>query len=69
MQISKFKKALDKHGSERCSLGLAKGLDDKELAGLASIGELKMNLNHVSLRQASILSYKTEEQHQQHMVL
>lgn len=39
-QIKKFKDALAKHGSERCSLGPAKGLDDSELKDLASIGEI-----------------------------
>uniref|UniRef100_A0A1J3IK01 Thioredoxin-like 1-2, chloroplastic n=1 Tax=Noccaea caerulescens TaxID=107243 RepID=A0A1J3IK01_NOCCA len=58
--INKFKKALDKHGSERCSLGPAKGLDEKELGALASVGELKMN----QLHQDNIFGYQTEEQHQ-----
>lgn len=62
MQINKFKKALDKHGSERCSLGDAKGLDEKELAALASVGELKMN--SLTMHQASNIGYKTEEQYQ-----
>ncbi|XP_020884104.1 thioredoxin-like 1-2, chloroplastic isoform X1 [Arabidopsis lyrata subsp. lyrata] len=60
--INKFKIALDKHGSERCSLGPAKGLDEKELAALASVGELKMS--SLTLHQASIVGYKTEEQYQ-----
>ncbi|VYS71074.1 unnamed protein product [Arabidopsis thaliana] len=60
--INKFKKALDKHGSERCSLGDAKGLDEKELAALASVGELKMN--SLTMHQASNIGYKTEEQYQ-----
>lgn len=76
MQINKFKKALDKHGNERCSLGPAKGLDEKELAALASVGQLKMNLNSLTMHQGllssssstSIFGYKTEEQHQ-NMVL
>lgn len=38
MQIKKFKDALAKHGTERCSLGPAKGLDESELMALASIG-------------------------------
>ncbi|VVB13599.1 unnamed protein product [Arabis nemorensis] len=63
--ISKFKKALDKHGSERCSLGPAKGLDKKELAALASVGELKMNQHSLTMHhQANIFGYKTEEQYQ-----
>lgn len=35
--IKKFRDALGKHGTERCSLGPAKGLDEKELLALASI--------------------------------
>lgn len=42
--IKKFKDALAKHGSERCSLGPAKGLDESELMKLASAGELSTNL-------------------------
>ncbi|XP_010546157.1 PREDICTED: thioredoxin-like 1-2, chloroplastic [Tarenaya hassleriana] len=38
--INKFKNALAKHGSERCSLGPAKGLEEKEILALASAGEL-----------------------------
>ncbi|KAL9243247.1 hypothetical protein vseg_017158 [Gypsophila vaccaria] len=41
--IKKFKDALAKHSTERCSLGPAKGLDESELLKLASIGELSMN--------------------------
>jgi thiol-disulfide isomerase/thioredoxin len=40
--IKKFKDALAKHGTERCSLGPAKGLDEKELLTLASIGEISL---------------------------
>nr|CAH59451.1 thioredoxin 2 [Plantago major] len=36
--IKKFKDALAKHGTEQCSLGPAKGLDESELMALASIG-------------------------------
>ena len=74
-QINKFKKALDKHGSERCSLGPAKGLDSKELMALASVGELKMNLDSLTMHQDVLLSssassfcYKTEEQHEKMVV-
>ncbi|CAN6877819.1 unnamed protein product [Brassica oleracea var. botrytis] len=73
--INKFKKALDKHGSERCSLGPAKGLDCKELMALASVGELKMDLDFLTVHQdvlplssASSFCYETEEQHQKMMV-
>lgn len=38
--IKKFKDALGRYGTERCSLGPAKGLDEPELLALASIGEL-----------------------------
>lgn len=31
-----------KHSTERCSLGPAKGLDEKELLKLASIGEISL---------------------------
>lgn len=76
MQINKFKKALDKHGSERCSLGQAKGLDSKELMALASVGELKMNLDSLTvdrdvllpLSSASSFCYETEQQHQKMVV-
>ncbi|CAF2074803.1 unnamed protein product [Brassica oleracea var. botrytis] len=73
--INKFKKALEKHGSERCSLGPAKGLDSKELMALASVGELKMNLDSLTMHQDVLLSssassfcYKTEEQHEKMVV-
>ncbi|KDO55535.1 hypothetical protein CISIN_1g023089mg [Citrus sinensis] len=42
--IKKFKDALAKHGTDRCSLGPAKGLDESELLKLASINELSINL-------------------------
>ena len=38
--IKKFKDALAKHGSDRCNLGPAKGLDESEILKLASIGEI-----------------------------
>ncbi|KAG2679289.1 hypothetical protein I3760_11G044800 [Carya illinoinensis] len=38
--IKKFRDALAKHGTERCSLGPAKGLNEAELMNLASIGEI-----------------------------
>ncbi|MCL7021941.1 hypothetical protein MKW94_029215 [Papaver nudicaule] len=38
--IKKFKDALAKHGTERCSLGPAKGLEEKELLKLAEIKEI-----------------------------
>ncbi|XP_058192621.1 thioredoxin-like 1-2, chloroplastic [Rhododendron vialii] len=42
--IKKFKDALAKHGTARCDLGPAKGLDESELLSLASIGEISFNL-------------------------
>lgn len=42
--IKKFKDALAKYGSDRCSLGPAKGLDESEILKLASVGELSMSL-------------------------
>ncbi|XP_059643335.1 thioredoxin-like 1-2, chloroplastic [Cornus florida] len=42
--IKKFKGALAKHGTDRCSLGPAKGLDESELLNLASAGEISKNL-------------------------
>ncbi|KAG8379199.1 hypothetical protein BUALT_Bualt07G0063800 [Buddleja alternifolia] len=36
--IKKFKDALSKHGTDRCSLGPAKGLNESEMLALASIG-------------------------------
>ena len=44
VQIKKFKDALGKYGTDRCSLGPAKGLDESELLRLASIGQISMNL-------------------------
>uniref|UniRef100_A0A5B7AHJ4 Thioredoxin domain-containing protein n=1 Tax=Davidia involucrata TaxID=16924 RepID=A0A5B7AHJ4_DAVIN len=42
--IKKFKDALAKHGTDRCTLGPAKGLDESELLNLASAGEISINL-------------------------
>ncbi|KAL7153278.1 hypothetical protein ABFS83_04G156500 [Erythranthe nasuta] len=42
--IKKFRDALAKHGTERCSLGPAKGLDESELLALASIGQISTDL-------------------------
>ncbi|KAF9626247.1 hypothetical protein IFM89_031374 [Coptis chinensis] len=41
--IKKFKDALAKHGTERCSLGPAKGLEESELLKLASSGDLPLD--------------------------
>lgn len=42
--IKKFKDALAKHGTDRCTLGDAKGLEESELSALASIGLLSSDL-------------------------
>lgn len=42
--IKKFKDALAKHGTERCSLTPAKGLDEKELLALASADLISKDL-------------------------
>lgn len=39
-QIKKFKDAMAKHGTERCSLGPAKGLEESELMALAANKDL-----------------------------
>lgn len=46
MQIKKFKDALAKYGTERCSVGKskAKGLEEKELLALASIDLISKDL-------------------------
>ncbi|KAI8528885.1 hypothetical protein RHMOL_Rhmol12G0182300 [Rhododendron molle] len=41
--IKKFKDALAKHGTDRCDLGPAEGLDESELLSLASIGEISFS--------------------------
>ncbi|RZC58589.1 hypothetical protein C5167_005887 [Papaver somniferum] len=41
--IKKFKDALEKHGTDRCSLGPAKGLEEAELLRLASNKEISFN--------------------------
>lgn len=40
IQIKKFRDALAKHSPNRCSLGEAKGLEEKELAALSSNKDL-----------------------------
>lgn len=41
--IKKFKDALAKHGTDRCSLGPTKGLEEKELLALAANKDLSFN--------------------------
>ncbi|XVE54775.1 hypothetical protein DITRI_Ditri03aG0108800 [Diplodiscus trichospermus] len=48
--IKKFKDALAKHGSDRCSHGPAKGLDESELMKLAAAGELSKELQLPSMK-------------------
>ncbi|KAJ0979139.1 hypothetical protein J5N97_014613 [Dioscorea zingiberensis] len=43
--IKKFKDALTKHSTERCSLGPAKGLEESELLALAANKDLSFNYN------------------------
>ncbi|KAL2516021.1 Thioredoxin-like 1-1 [Forsythia ovata] len=42
--IKKFKDALAKYGTERCSLGPTKGLEESELLALASSGQISRKL-------------------------
>ncbi|THU66049.1 hypothetical protein C4D60_Mb05t10110 [Musa balbisiana] len=42
-KIQKFKDALAKHGTDRCSLGPAKGLEESELLALAANEDLSFN--------------------------
>lgn len=43
MQIKKFKDALAKHSTARCSLGPAKGLEESELLALAANKDLSFS--------------------------
>lgn len=42
-QIKKFKDAVAKYGTDRCSLGPPKGLEEKELLALAANRDLSFN--------------------------
>ncbi|XP_051152011.1 thioredoxin-like 1-1, chloroplastic [Andrographis paniculata] len=42
--IKKFRDALAKHGTDRCSLGPAKGLSEAEMSSLAAIGQISLEL-------------------------
>ncbi|KAK7317247.1 hypothetical protein RJT34_01308 [Clitoria ternatea] len=53
--IKKFKDALAKNGSEWCSLGPAKGLDESELKSLASVGELSLNSSQLLCAKPGVL--------------
>lgn len=50
LQIKKFNDAIAKHGTERCSLGPAKGLEESELMSLALNRE--NNFSYPMLRSA-----------------
>ncbi|XP_044476267.1 thioredoxin-like 1-2, chloroplastic [Mangifera indica] len=52
--IKKFKDAIAKHGTERCSIGATKGLNQSELLKLASIGELSMDLPLTSTKEERV---------------
>ena len=54
LQIKKFKDALAKYGTERCSLGPAKGLDESELMNLASIGQISKGFSLPSTKEESM---------------
>ncbi|CAH2059630.1 unnamed protein product, partial [Thlaspi arvense] len=41
--IKKFKEALEKHGREQCSIGKAKGLEEKELVAMATNKDLSFD--------------------------
>ncbi|KAI3987665.1 hypothetical protein MKX01_028399 [Papaver californicum] len=62
--IKKFKDALAKHGTERCSLGPAKGLEEKELLKLAEIKEINLDFSTTSSR-----SRRTNERTMEELVL
>ncbi|KAI3929163.1 hypothetical protein MKX01_006399 [Papaver californicum] len=62
--IKKFKDALAKHGTERCSLGPAKGLEEKELLKLAEIKEIYLDFSTTSSR-----SRRTNEKTMEELVL
>ncbi|MBA0862596.1 hypothetical protein Goshw_010537 [Gossypium schwendimanii] len=54
--IKKFKAALAKHGSDECSLGPAKGLDESEVMKLVSAGELSLSsLQSPSLNDSMVM--------------
>ncbi|XP_062170276.1 thioredoxin-like 1-2, chloroplastic isoform X2 [Alnus glutinosa] len=53
-KIKKFKDALAKYGTERSSLGPAKGLDESELMSLASIHEISIHSPFPSSREESV---------------
>ncbi|KAL6509539.1 hypothetical protein OROGR_022849 [Orobanche gracilis] len=52
--IKKFKDALAKHGTDRCSLSPAKGLDESELLALASIGQISKDLLPISTKEEKL---------------
>ncbi|OVA08974.1 Thioredoxin [Macleaya cordata] len=57
--IKKFKDALAKHGTERCSLGPAKGLEEAELLKLASNKQISLNFPLRTEDQTNTKSFKS----------
>ncbi|KAI3986571.1 hypothetical protein MKX01_014109 [Papaver californicum] len=62
--IKKFKDALAKYGTKRCSVGPAKGLEEKELLKLAEIKEIYLDFSTTSSR-----SRRTNEKTMKELVL
>ncbi|KAF6171827.1 hypothetical protein GIB67_007348 [Kingdonia uniflora] len=58
--IKKFKDALAKHGTERCSLGPAKGLEESELLKLVSNGEISLNIPSKSINKENADYFATQ---------
>ncbi|KAI3876463.1 hypothetical protein MKX03_030280 [Papaver bracteatum] len=50
--IKKFKDAIEKHGTDRCSLGPAKGLEEAELLRLASNKQISLNFSPMKYEKA-----------------
>ncbi|KAI3954859.1 hypothetical protein MKW92_053633 [Papaver armeniacum] len=50
--IKKFKDALEKHGTDRCSLGPAKGLEEGELSRLASNKQISLDFSPMKYEKA-----------------
>lgn len=61
MQIKKFKDALAKHTTDRCSLGPAKGLEEKELLALGSNRDLSFTYGPKSNQPQPIVSLSVSE--------
>lgn len=59
LQIKKFKDALAKHTPDRCSLGPAKGLEEKELLALAACKELNFTYTPKPAQEFSVKASKS----------